>query len=139
MKKIAVQIFTEEYRVNVCIGKRKEIVAEAAKYLGKPVERVEKEFENARGMAWNCMPESNPFIIIDGALPAAIALSTLAHEASHALDYIKEFLCMDDRSGEFHAHGVAAVMRQVQAQFKGIKRGKKGRKGRKGAAQKGVK
>ena len=55
----------------------------------------------------------HPLIVIDGDIPANHALATIAHEAAHALDYIIEFIGMDDRSGEFRAHGIAEIMRQT--------------------------
>lgn len=111
MKKIRVPIFTEEYAVNIYIGTRKEIVSSAAKYMKCSVKAVENDFSRMRGMAWNCFPELNPLVIVDGDLPAPVALATLAHEASHALDFIEKNIGVSDGNGEFHGHGIAAIMR----------------------------
>ena len=65
MKKFRVPVFTEEYAINVCLGTRKEILKEAAKYLEHG---VEKEFAYSRGMCWDCFPDKNPLIIVDSDL-----------------------------------------------------------------------
>ena len=108
MKKLRVPIFTEEYAIVVYIGKRDEIRKAAEKYLGRPI----KEFEEKhRGMAFNALPDNHPLIVLDGLLPAHIALATLAHEASHSMDDISDFINLHHT--EFHAHGIGAVMRVV--------------------------
>lgn len=113
MKKYTVPIFTSEYFVTVLLGKREEICKEGAKIAKEPLEKFTKEF-NWRGQAHNLLPKwKYPLIIVDWDLPAHIALSTLAHEAIHALDYIVEYLGMQDISGEFIAHGVGEIMRTV--------------------------
>ena len=115
MIKKKIRVFTEEYRINVFIGTRDEIVSAAARYLKAQKKDIARQFGSCRGFAWNCLAfEENkrqPLIIVDGDLPEHIALATLAHEASHAMDYIASHISLNDRSGEFHAHGIAAVMR----------------------------
>lgn len=109
MKKYRVPIFTEEYAINICIGTIKEIEKGAKSYGIKS----DNLFSAHRGRAYNCFPDKLPFITINGDLPAHMALATLAHEASHAIDYIIEYVGINDRSGEFRGHGIAAVMRTV--------------------------
>ena len=118
MKKIRVPIFTEEYAVNVYIGKQEEVIKNAAKYMKCSEIKVKNQFHNKRGMAWNCFPEWHPLIGINGELSATIALATLAHESSHTLDFIIHHIGLDDRSGEFRAHGIACIMRTVGKSFK---------------------
>lgn len=98
MKNIKVPIFTEEYKIEVEITKN-----------------IKDEF---RGRAFNRLPDKNPLIKINGDLSYYTALATLAHEASHAMDYIEEYLGLEDPSGEFHAHGIGAVMRIVGKSLK---------------------
>lgn len=118
MKKIRVPIFTEEYAINVYIGKEDEMLKAASKYMKCSFNATKNQFEGNRGMAWNCFPEWNPLIGINGELPFRIALATLAHEACHAMDYIIEKIGINDRSGEFRCHGISAVMREVCKTFK---------------------
>jgi hypothetical protein len=63
-------------------------------------------------------PDSNPLFIVDGDLPVPVGLATAAHEASHVMDYIIEYIGMDDKSGEFRGHGIGAVMRSINKAFK---------------------
>ena len=114
MKRFRIPIFTSEYFVNVLIWTRDEINKEGAKMCGDTVERFTALFDGKRWMACNLllkMTPTHPLIVLDWDLPSYIALSTLAHEASHAMDYISEYMWMDDRSGEFRAHGIGEIMR----------------------------
>ena len=117
MTQLKVPIFTEEYSIVVCVGKREEILKSAAKYLGVSLQAVKNDFGTCRGRAWNALDEvygkKNPIIVIDGDYPAKVSLATIAHESSHAMDFIEDFIVINDRNGEFHAHGIAAVMRAV--------------------------
>lgn len=121
MKKFRVPIFTEEYAVIVYVGTKAEIIKGAAKYLKQSVKAVENDYQNCRGRAWNALDtvygNKHPLIVIDSSLPAHIALATIAHESSHALDFIEDYIGLDDRSGEFHGHGISAVMRAVNNVF----------------------
>lgn len=112
VKKLKVPIFTEEYYITVFIGKRDELIKAAAKYTTYSPKTVEFDFKG-RGLTYNCFPELHPLILVDGDLPHTISIPTLAHEASHALDYIQEYLGMDDKSGEFRAHGISAILRAI--------------------------
>lgn len=118
MRKFNVRIFTEEYAVNVYFGPVKELSKAAARYMSCSAKTVEKHFQNHRGVAWNCFPEKHPLIAVDGDLPWNISLATLSHEASHAMDYIRENIGIEDKSGEFHAHGIATIMRSVLKKIK---------------------
>ena len=112
MKKIKVPILTEEYAVWVYIGKPEQVRKETSRYLGKEVEKEWNELHRGRtyqGLNY----KKHPLIIINGNLPYPIALATLAHEASHAVDYIAEFVGITDTSGEFKGHGIAAIIRGV--------------------------
>ena len=113
MRKYRIRIFTEEYAVNVFIGSRDEILNAGVLYTKYAPKSLRRDFESKRGITYNCFPEKNPLILIDGDLPAHIATATLAHEASHALQYLMDYLGMDDRSDEFRGHGIAAIMRTV--------------------------
>lgn len=107
MKKYKVPIFTEEYFVNVYIGNNNEIKKEAIKY------GIKEEYliENTRGMAFRMLPDKHPLIIVNGDLPTHIAIATLAHEGCHAINFISEYLHINDINGEFQAHGVSAILR----------------------------
>ena len=117
MKRIRVPILTEQYAINVFIGKRKDVMRAAKKYCGP---RFDFQMEGRRGMAIDTLNTSDPkhpLICIDGDLPADTGLATLAHEASHAMDYLIDYIGILDRSGEFRGHGIAAVMRAVTKLF----------------------
>ena len=96
--KLKVPIFTENYFITVEITK------------GELPKRGEGGY---RGRAYNKFPDNNPLIILSGDFPYSEALATVAHEASHCMDYIEDYLGLSDPSGEFHAHGIGAVMRAV--------------------------
>lgn len=117
MKKLLVPIFTEEYAIEVRIGTRKEIIKSAAKYLGQSYKAVENDYGKCRGKAWNALEEvygnKHPLIVIDSDYNWYQGLSTTAHEASHAIQWIAEYLAIEDKNGEFHAHGISAVLRAV--------------------------
>ncbi|MFA6314967.1 MAG: hypothetical protein WC648_01175 [Candidatus Paceibacterota bacterium] len=114
---LLVPIFTEEYSIRVCLGTRSQILCFASDYLNQSLKAVENDYGNCRGRAWNALDDvygrKNPIIVIDSTLPAHVALATVAHEASHAMDFIEEYVGVRDRNGEFHAHGISAVMRAV--------------------------
>ena len=116
MKKHIVPILTEQYKIVVLIGERKELVKVGAKYLRKTEQEVEKFFGQtmSRGCAIDTFSMGlllHPLILVDGDFPANQSVGTLAHEASHCMDFITERLGIDDRSGEIQAHGIASVMR----------------------------
>ena|SRR3990167_6815666 len=118
MKKYTVPILTEEYKVNVFIGRKKELIKHGEKYCN---DKNFSSFFNGRGLTVNGFdfkPVKPPAIFVDGDLPYPIAIATLAHEASHAVDYLIDFLGIKDSSGELLAHGIAAIMRHS---LKGIK------------------
>lgn len=116
MKKIWIPIFTEEYGVNVFFGKRDEVKRALAKYTTYSLKTIDRDF-GGRGCCFNCYPDSAPIMAIDGDLKVSVAMATIAHEACHAVDYLMEYVGIDDRSGEFRAHGVASIMRKVLAQI----------------------
>jgi hypothetical protein len=115
--RIKVPIFTEEYSIIVVIGTRTQLFSVVAKYLEVSTKAVENDFGGCRGRAWNALDDvyknKHPIIAINGDLPNHVALATLAHEASHAMDFIGDFIGIKDTNGEFHAHGISAVMRAV--------------------------
>ena len=118
MKKYTVPILTEEYKVNVFIGRKKELIKQGGKYCN---DKNFSSFLNGRGLAvdgFDFKPVKPPAIFVDGGLPYHIAIAALAHEASHAVDYLIGFLGVKDSSGEIRAHGIAAIMRHC---LKGIK------------------
>ena len=113
MRKIKVPILTEEYFVWVYLGSRDELIKGAAKYLDRDIKEVGESFKG-RGAAFNYIEDGlAPLIIVRTDLDVYTAFSTLAHEASHAMDYIQSYLGINDGSGEVHAHGIASVMRHT--------------------------
>ena len=112
--KFRVPIFTEEYAVNVLIGTKDDVRKALVAYTQYAPRTIEHNF-NGRGLTYNLYPDKHPIIGVDGDLPIHIAIATLAHEASHALAAIEKYVSMDDKSDEFHAHGIAAIMRTVLA------------------------
>ena len=117
MKIFKVRIFTEEYSIVVYIGTKKQIISAAARFLNCSYKAVENDFGNCRGRAWNALDDvygnKMPLMIVDGDMPVAQAMATVAHEASHCMDFIERYIGLNDVNGEFHAHGISAVMRAV--------------------------
>jgi|TARA_Y100000310_G_scaffold125845_2_gene124595 hypothetical protein len=109
MKKFTVPILTEEYKIHVAIGKKEEFKHYCRKYIG------DKDFLEKNSLRGLCIYRKKtnecPLLLIDESFSYVDIVSTLAHEASHAMDYHTEYLSMDDESGEFNAHGIASVMR----------------------------
>jgi len=115
MKKISVPVLNDEYSINVFIGTPQELVKHGTKYLEFDEETVKRKVDNCKGTAWNAFTMDcsnyNPLILLNGDLPSEQAISTLAHEASHASDFIMEYIGLADESGEFRAHTISAVVR----------------------------
>jgi hypothetical protein len=115
--KLKVPIFTEEYSIIVVVGTPTQIFPIVAKHLDVSKRAVENDFGSCRGRAWDALDDvygnKHPIIAIDGTYPPHVALATVAHEASHAMDFIERFIGLNDKNGEFHAHGISAVMRAV--------------------------
>jgi hypothetical protein len=112
MKKYRIPIFTEEYAVNVVIGKRNEVIKELAKYTTYSPKTITKDF-NGRGICYNCYPDKHPIIGIDEELNALTQIATIAHEAIHAIDYMMDCLGIDAKETEFRGHGVATILRNI--------------------------
>ena len=112
MKMFRVQVFTEEYAVNLYIGTREECIKEAAKYTTLSPKTLERNF-SGRGLTYNLYPDKHPLLMIDGDMPAQVALATIAHEAIHAIDYMMEHIGIDTKESEFRAHGVSVILRTV--------------------------
>lgn len=115
--KLRVPIFTEEYSIQIGIGTRSQILCFASDYLNQSLKAIENDFGKCRGRAWDALNDvygnKHPLIVIDADYPTHISLATVAHEASHAMDFIEEYVGVNDKNGEFHAHGISAVMRAV--------------------------
>ena len=108
MKRIKVPIFTEEYFIIVIIGSLEELKKAVkgkvdAKYL-----------DNKRGICLDTLRNGEPpLILINGDYEYSHCISTIAHEASHAMDDIEDYLNIKDINGEFHAHGISSVLRHT--------------------------
>lgn len=113
MKKYKVPILNSEYFVIVYVGKKDELVKHGAKYTTYSPKTLARDIQNRRGTTYDLFPDLNPLILIDGDSPAHSAIATLAHESSHAIQFIENFLAIDDKSGEFRGHGIGAIMRKV--------------------------
>lgn len=111
MKKYRIPIFTEEYAVNVFIGKKDEVIKALAKYSTYSPKTITKDF-TGRGITYNLYPDKHPIIGINGELKAIQQIATLAHEAVHAIDYLMDYLGIGNES-EFRAHGVATILRNI--------------------------
>ena len=112
MKKYQIPIFTEEYAINVVIGKRDDVIKEIAKYTTYSPKTIKADFAG-RGITYNCYPDKNIIIGIDGDLNAIIQIATIAHEAIHAIDYLMDYVRIDAKETEFRAHGVATILRTI--------------------------
>jgi hypothetical protein len=113
MKKYRIPIFTEEYAVNVVIGTREQVIKALAKYTTYSPKTIKKDFENQRGIVYNCYPDKHPIIGIDGELNAITQIATIAHEAIHAIDYLMGYIEIDAKETEFRGHGVATILRTI--------------------------
>ena len=63
-----VQIFTEEYKVQVVIGEPESLIAYGAKYTTYSPKTVEKDMRGNRGFSYNMFPDKNPLILVDSNL-----------------------------------------------------------------------
>lgn len=114
MKTYLVPIFTDEYSVDIYIGTPKELDKLLKDNLApKDYEKYYFNGNDHNGRAFNCLPKNHPFIIINGDLNYFDALGVLAHEASHVMDYISDYVGLDDKSGEFRAHGIGRIVAKV--------------------------
>lgn len=118
---VRVRVFTEEYAIHVYLGDIETVNRKAQ-------ERVDRACPNGitldrigdvRGIAWNTLPKHNPIIGVASDLSLIEAVATLAHEASHAMDFIAENIGLQDGKGEFRAHGISCVIRQVGPLLRG--------------------
>lgn len=112
MKKIIVPIFTEEYKIVVFFGATQQRAKMIASYCdGWDYKMALQLAEGTRGTANNTLPDKPPLITIDIDMSYEDILSTLPHEASHAIDYIMDYISMEDSNGEFKGHAISAVVR----------------------------
>ncbi len=100
------------------LGTKKEGMKKMQRLFKLSDEKVAKDFDHCRGRFYDCLPDHYPVIWIDSDLPWLQAMATIAHEASHAVEAIAEFVGIDDRAGEFQAHGIAAVVRAMNKKTK---------------------
>ena len=97
------------------VGTKAELKKAATKYLNYSIEgTIEDDLSHSRGLTYDCLKGGkHPLVLIDGDLPQHIAIATLAHEAVHVVNFIEDYLGINDTSREFVAHGVGAIMRAV--------------------------
>jgi len=110
MRKVIVPIFTEEYSVDVYLGRKNELAKAISENTGYSLEEATEMIDKTRGQAYNCLPGNDPVILVrtEKQFKKSV-IATLAHEASHCMDYISEHLSLNHT--EFKAYGVAAIMR----------------------------
>lgn len=118
MKIIKIPVFTEEYGIIVYLGTPKELIKPTSKYVGVGEKTIEKDFANKRGLTFNCYPDKHPLVVIDSTLDYYVALATFAHEISHAMQYVAEYVGIDDKNGEFEAHGISTSIRVISKYLK---------------------
>ena len=129
MKKILVRVLTEEYEILVILGSQKSLAKFSARYIrGWSYEELLDYYATVRGATWNTLPKRNILIAIKSDLPVDTALATLSHEASHAADYISNYLRIEDKNGEFKAHCISGVMRQCLTNISAWRKSLRGRK-----------
>ena len=112
MKKIKVPIFCE-YSVIFHIGTKKEIIESTFKYLegDHSREEIDHIITYNWGTAWNALKiQKNPLISIDSKIDIEQGVSTMAHEAVHAMQFISDQINVEDKNGEFIAQGVGHIM-----------------------------
>lgn len=107
MKPHTIPILNSEYSVAVFIGTREECIKNARKYVG------DKELEfTGRGHAF-FREGHHPVIIVDSDMEPHDVIATLAHEASHAIQFIEDYVGITDTSGEFRGYGIGRILRTV--------------------------
>ncbi len=119
-----IPIMNSEYHVRVYIGSIKSAVTLAREKYKWVKNLTIEEFEGCRGKAFNTLPDGHVFVVIDGDMEPHEIMGTLAHEASHAVDYIMCFTSITD--DEFRGHSVGAIVREVmQHEWKRLEKRKK--------------
>jgi hypothetical protein len=121
MNKLKVPILTEEYKIIVYIGTKEELIKQGSKYLNLDKETIKDFLDNRRGIAYDTLRaelNKDVIILIDGDYNYNDSVATIAHEASHAMDFIQAYLGISDSSGEIHAHGIASVLRHTLKELK---------------------
>ncbi len=113
VKHYRISIFTEEYKIDVVLGNEKDSLTKLSNLLGDSKSEIASRIKKNRGYCWDIGQANHCTIWVDDSLPYHIAIATLAHESSHAMSCIQEFIGMNDKNDEFRAHGIACVMRTV--------------------------
>ncbi len=120
-------ILNNEYKVVICWGSKKELQKLLIGYHYHEdyhtMSTIEDETENRRGVTFK-QAQCYPVIWIDANLPAEDAIGTLAHEATHAVDFTFQDIGETIHHSEVFAHSVGAIVRESIRAMKLLK-GKK--------------
>lgn len=120
-------ILNNEYKVVICWGTKKELHKTLLAYHYEPdyhtMSTVEDETENRRGVTFK-QARCYAVIWIDASLPPEEAIGTLAHEATHAVDFTLNDIGETIHHSEVFAHSVGAIVRETLKAMKLLK-GKK--------------
>lgn len=110
MKEIVVPVLNNEYKVIVCFGGEK-VIRKVLTAWHYPKD-CDLDLDGYRGRTFsrkNC----HPVIALHKKPRTPEEIGTLAHEATHAIDWIMQTISETGRLEEVYAHCVGAVVREV--------------------------
>lgn len=114
-REVIIPILNNEYKVIVCFGGKKEIrkTLEAWHYpVDLDFEDIDFKAGTWRGRTFS-KRMCHPVIVLPKRPKTAEEVGTLAHEATHAIDWIIQGIGETGRLEEIYAHCVGAVVREV--------------------------
>ena len=106
-----IYILNTEYKVIFTWGKPKDI-EKVLKSWGHNLHATLGNVENRRGCTFHTAG-CHPVIAMPRRPKTPTEIGTLAHEATHAVNYIYDMLGEDYRNSELFAHSVGAIVRGV--------------------------
>jgi hypothetical protein len=106
-----IPVLNSEYKVIFTWGNPEEI-GKVLKSWGHKEHAVLGGVEDRRGVTFHSMG-FHPVIAMPRKPKTPTEIGTLAHEATHAVNYIYDMLGEDYRNSELFAHSVGAVVRGV--------------------------
>jgi len=111
MKPRVVQVLNTEYKVVACWGSDKVLRQTLKDYHHNQSEENLERCEYSHGMCY-WTEGCHPVIWLPRKPKTPSEIGTLAHEATHAVEFIFRFISEEHR-GEVYAHSIGAVVREV--------------------------
>lgn len=125
--RIDIPVLNSEYKVIVVFGKPKEVLRVLKK---EKYPKTHISFDNARGLCVHAKGYP-PVIAMPCAPYTTTGMGTLAHEATHAVDFIMRSIGEDTTTTEVYAHCVGAVVREALEAWEQKQKKKKKKNGKK--------